>query len=133
MGRLQRKKPTNKKKKKSQSAGDGATVQQGDVASEQKGLSLAGFSRDVKKKQSLTGKILSAGLKPVKQGRGDGYLEKGMQFLREVRIEFKKVTWPPRNQVIGSTVVVIILVMVIALFLGAVDIGLSNLVRVVLR
>ena len=56
-----------------------------------------------------------------------------MQFLREVKVELKKVTWPSRKQTIGSTVVVIILVLIVSLFLGVVDIGLSNLVRVVLK
>ncbi|MBN1930249.1 MAG: preprotein translocase subunit SecE [Desulfobacterales bacterium] len=56
-----------------------------------------------------------------------------MQFLREVQVELKKVTWPSRKQTIGSTVVVIILVMIISLFLGAVDISLSSLIRLVLQ
>jgi len=56
-----------------------------------------------------------------------------LQFLREVKIELKKVTWPSRKQAVGSTVVVIILVIIISLFLSVVDIGLSSLVRVVLQ
>jgi preprotein translocase subunit SecE len=31
-----------------------------------------------------------------------------VQFLREVRVELKKVTWPQRNEIIGSTAVVIV-------------------------
>ena len=60
-------------------------------------------------------------------------IQKSIQFLREVKIELKKVTWPTRKQTIGSTAVVIALVLIISLFLGAVDIGLSNLIRVVLQ
>ncbi|MFP4346842.1 MAG: preprotein translocase subunit SecE [Desulfococcaceae bacterium] len=56
-----------------------------------------------------------------------------MQFLREVRAELKKVTWPSRKQTLGSTLVVIVLVMIIAFFLGAVDMGLSSLIRLVLQ
>ena len=48
-------------------------------------------------------------------------------------MELKKVTWPSRKQTLGSTLVVLILVTIIAFFLGAVDIGLSSLVRVVLQ
>ena len=61
------------------------------------------------------------------------FLDKGLQFLREVKVELKKVAWPSRKQTIGSTVVVIMLVMIISLFLGVVDVGLSNIVRVVLQ
>ncbi|MBW1699863.1 MAG: preprotein translocase subunit SecE [Deltaproteobacteria bacterium] len=58
---------------------------------------------------------------------------KGIQFLREVKVELKKVTWPSRKQTMGSTLVVIILVMIISFFLGVVDIGLSGIIRVVLQ
>jgi len=60
------------------------------------------------------------------------WLEKSIQFLREVKIELKKVTWPSRKQAAGSTVVVIVLVLIVSLFLGLVDIGLAHIVRVIL-
>jgi len=59
--------------------------------------------------------------------------EKIKQFLREVKVELLKVTWPSKKQTIGSTSVVLILVGFISLFLGLVDMGLSRLVRLVLR
>ncbi|MEJ2157704.1 MAG: preprotein translocase subunit SecE, partial [Desulfobacteraceae bacterium] len=70
--------------------------------------------------------------KPKTVAKDDNILQKSMQFLREVKIELKKVTWPTRKQTMGSTVVVIVLVAIISLFLGLVDLGLSSLVRVVL-
>ncbi len=60
-------------------------------------------------------------------------VDKSLQFLREVKVELKKVTWPSRKQTIGSTVVVLILAMIISLFLGVVDMGLSGLIRVILN
>ena len=54
------------------------------------------------------------------------------QFLREVKVELKKVTWPSRKDTIGSTSVVLVLVIVISVFLALVDLGLSKLVRIVL-
>jgi preprotein translocase subunit SecE len=60
-------------------------------------------------------------------------VSKSAQFLREVKIELKKVTWPSRKQTIGSTAVVIALVMLISFFLGVVDLGISSLIRVVLQ
>jgi len=59
-------------------------------------------------------------------------LQKSMQFLREVKIELKKVTWPTRKQTMGSTVVVVVLTMIFSLFLALVDVSLSGLIRVVL-
>lgn len=65
---------------------------------------------------------------------GSGTLpEKVMQFLREVRAEYRKVTWPSRKQTLGSTVVVIVVVMIISAFLGMVDMGLSSFIRLVLQ
>lgn len=65
-------------------------------------------------------------------GAEDNFIRKSIQFLREVKSELKKVTWPSRKQTMGSTAVVIILVMAISLFLGTVDFALSSLVRIVL-
>ncbi|HID31069.1 MAG TPA: preprotein translocase subunit SecE [Desulfobacterales bacterium] len=60
-------------------------------------------------------------------------MAKATEFLREVKIELKKVTWPSRKETVASTAVVIILVIIISSFLGLVDMGLSSLIRFVLR
>jgi len=60
-------------------------------------------------------------------------LEGAKQFLREVKTELKKVTWPSRKDALAGTAVVLVAVFVIALFLGIVDSGLSNLIRWVLQ
>ncbi len=54
-------------------------------------------------------------------------------FLREVRGEVRKVTWPQKKEIIGSTVVVIISVGILAIFLGLVDLVLQNLLTYVVR
>jgi preprotein translocase subunit SecE len=54
-------------------------------------------------------------------------------FLREVKIEIKKVVFPSKDELIGSTWVVIIVVLIISLFLGIVDLGLSRIVGLALR
>ncbi len=46
---------------------------------------------------------------------------KAKDFLTGVRAELKKVTWTTRKELIASTVVVVIAVMIVALFLGIVD------------
>ncbi len=55
------------------------------------------------------------------------------QFLREVKVELKKVTWPSRKDTLAATVVVLITVIIIAFFLGIVDSGLSTLVKELLK
>jgi preprotein translocase subunit SecE len=42
-------------------------------------------------------------------------------FFREVRIEMKKVTWPPRKELVKSTGVVVVAVLIAAVFIGAFD------------
>jgi preprotein translocase subunit SecE len=54
------------------------------------------------------------------------------QFFREVRAELKRVTWPTRKETVGSTSVVLVLVMIMAVFLGLVDMGLHELIRRIL-
>jgi preprotein translocase subunit SecE len=54
------------------------------------------------------------------------------QFLREVKIELKKVTWPSRKDTIYATIIVLISVFIFGFFLGIVDVGLSRLIRLVL-
>ncbi|OGQ89871.1 MAG: preprotein translocase subunit SecE [Deltaproteobacteria bacterium RIFOXYC2_FULL_48_10] len=60
------------------------------------------------------------------------FFQKAVDFLTEVKVELKKVTWPTRKQVTGTTIVVIIFVFVVAAFLGLFDFGLAKLVQVVL-
>jgi preprotein translocase subunit SecE len=56
------------------------------------------------------------------------YVERMTTFLQDVHAETKKVTWPSRTDVMGSTVVVIVAVFVIAGFLGIIDFILSLLI-----
>jgi preprotein translocase subunit SecE len=55
-----------------------------------------------------------------------------VQFLKEVRIELKKVNWPQRKEVVGSTIVVIVSVFILSFFLGAVDVTLQKLLTLVI-
>ncbi len=50
------------------------------------------------------------------------------EFLHEVRAEFRKVTWPKRNEVYGTTVVVILTCFIFGFFLWAVDIVMGRFV-----
>jgi preprotein translocase subunit SecE len=57
------------------------------------------------------------------------YWVQSKQFIIEAVQEMKKVTWPNRKEALGATGVVLFLVVVISIFLGLVDFGLSRLVR----
>jgi preprotein translocase subunit SecE len=61
------------------------------------------------------------------------YLRRIQEFFREVLAEFKKVNWPGRSDIMNSTAVVLVVTVVIAFFLAAVDIGLARIVGLVLR
>jgi len=132
MARIQRKKKPREKKKKQQI--DEGMASQG--ASNDAVAKKTELSSDTLK--SIKGKVYPSRQKSLTRtkaepGKLKGYIDKGLQFLREVKVELKKVVWPSRKQTIGSTVVVLILVMIISVFLGMVDIGLSSLIRVVLK
>jgi preprotein translocase subunit SecE len=60
-------------------------------------------------------------------------VNKVKEFFNEVKIEIKKVVFPSRDELMGSTWVVIVTVLVISIFLGLVDLGLSKLVGIALR
>jgi preprotein translocase subunit SecE len=62
-----------------------------------------------------------------------GFIGRIREFVREVLAEFRKVTWPSRPELINSTVVVVVLTVVIAVFLGVVDVGLTRVVELILR
>lgn len=59
--------------------------------------------------------------------------EQLVRFLKEVRTEVRKVNWPPRKELVGSTIVVIVSVFILSFFLGVVDVTLQKLVTYVLR
>jgi preprotein translocase subunit SecE len=58
--------------------------------------------------------------------------ERVKQFLKDSKTELRKVTWPTPKQTLASTSVVIIVVVIISVFLGVVDFGLSKIIRMAL-
>jgi preprotein translocase subunit SecE len=51
-----------------------------------------------------------------------------VEFLLDVRTELKKITYPTRSETVGSTTVVIVLVVIVSLFLALADLLLVRLV-----
>ena len=54
-------------------------------------------------------------------------------FLQEVWAELKKVHWPSRKETYAATAVVLVVVGVVAIFLGVVDLALSSIIQAILR
>jgi len=53
----------------------------------------------------------------VKSDRGDQFIH----FLKETRIELRKVVWPTRQETIKTTGIIMVAVIIIAIFLWIVD------------
>ena len=54
-------------------------------------------------------------------------------FVTEVTVELKKVSWPTRNELIGSTTIVIISVAIMATFIGICDFIFSKAIHLIIR
>jgi preprotein translocase subunit SecE len=65
------------------------------------------------------------------QSKGGGFLAGPRRFARDVRGELRRVSWPDRDQLRQSTAVVLIIVIVLALYVAAVDFVFQSLVRLV--
>ncbi len=49
------------------------------------------------------------------------WTEEAREFIGEVQIEFKKVTWPTQQQTIAGTISVAVIVVIITIVLGTFD------------
>ena len=54
------------------------------------------------------------------------------QFFREVKVELQKVTFPTRQETVGSTVVVLVLTVIMGIYLGFSDWALARIVQMLL-
>jgi preprotein translocase subunit SecE len=55
------------------------------------------------------------------------------EFFHDVKLELKKVVFPSRKEVIGSTWVVIVSVLIASVFLGIVDMALGKFMTTVFK
>ncbi|SFG81153.1 preprotein translocase subunit SecE [Sporolactobacillus nakayamae] len=53
------------------------------------------------------------------------------KFFRDIVTESKKVTWPTRKELVKYTVTVIVTVVFLTLFFVVIDLGISQLLRVI--
>ena len=57
------------------------------------------------------------------------YVEDTKRFLREVKVEMAKVTWPGMQELKGSTLLVIIVSVFFAAYIAGIDLVITNLVK----
>ena len=60
-------------------------------------------------------------------------MEQVREYLKDVRGELTKVSWPTREELRDSTVVVIVTVLLVAAFIGLVDQGLNQVVALIFK
>ncbi|MCK9571922.1 MAG: preprotein translocase subunit SecE [Candidatus Omnitrophica bacterium] len=60
-------------------------------------------------------------------------IAKPVNFVKEVRAELSKVAWSTRKELLASTVLVICVTVIMSVFIGVVDLGLSKILRLVFR
>ena len=61
------------------------------------------------------------------------WMEQVREFAKDVRVESSKVSWPTRNELRDSTIVVIVAVLIVMVFIGVVDRFLSWAVGLMFR
>ena len=60
-------------------------------------------------------------------------MEKVLDYIRESRAELKKVTWPTKQQMWYSTLVVIVVTFMVSAYLGLVDLLLTGIFSKIVR
>ncbi|MBW1828045.1 MAG: preprotein translocase subunit SecE [Deltaproteobacteria bacterium] len=55
------------------------------------------------------------------------------QFLRESKMELKKVKWPTKKELFAATAVVIFLSLLMAVYFGIVDFCLIKIIKAIIR
>jgi preprotein translocase subunit SecE len=55
------------------------------------------------------------------------------EFIKDVRLESAKVSWPTRNELRDSTIVVIVMVILVSIFVGVVDRILGSLIALLIH
>ena len=55
------------------------------------------------------------------------------KFFKEVREELKKVNWSSRQELVAAGIIVIITAGLLTTYIFVVDLGLSRLIRLILR
>lgn len=74
---------------------------------------------------------MATGKEMTETGSG-GYLARAVRFVREVRQEVSKVTWPSRKETGITTAMVFVMVLIMSLFFMLVDMLLGGVIETIL-
>jgi len=86
----------------------------------------------VKNEGESTGSAITGAASGIGQ-RVSGTVANSREFLHDVRVEMKQVTWPSREDVVATTGVVIATVFFFGVFLWIVDLGVQKGVSYILK
>ena len=65
--------------------------------------------------------------------RAVSMIKKSRIFLSETKTELKKVSWTKKDELLASTSVVIVTVIILGLYIGAVDVVLTRIIDFILK
>ena len=57
-------------------------------------------------------------------------IKKIQQFIEDVKIEMAKVSWPTHNELVSSTMIVVVVSIIFTLFIFFSDIVISNVIQI---
>ncbi|MDP3804518.1 MAG: preprotein translocase subunit SecE [Candidatus Omnitrophota bacterium] len=57
---------------------------------------------------------------------------KAVTFFKDIKLEMTKVAWPTREELIGSTVIVLVSLAILSAFIGVCDLFLSKIVNIIM-
>jgi len=60
-------------------------------------------------------------------------IAKPINFIKEVKVQLTKVSWPTKDELIGATIVVITATLITTTFIGIIDLILSRIVSWIFR
>jgi preprotein translocase subunit SecE len=60
-------------------------------------------------------------------------IAKPVNFIKEVKAELGKVAWSTRQELMASTIVVIVVTVILGVFIGLIDIILSKLLSILFK
>ncbi|MGE4538639.1 MAG: preprotein translocase subunit SecE [Desulfovibrio sp.] len=83
--------------------------------------------------KAAAGKSTAKAEAPAKSGKSlMGYVKAAQEFFEQSKVELKKVTWPTRQETVKTGVAVLVFSVIMAIYLGVVDMALSRLVAFIL-
>lgn len=56
-----------------------------------------------------------------------------LDFIKEAKVELKKVIWPTKKDVVRMTILILIASVIVGAFIGSLDYGFTNLFQAALR